>query len=590
MSELLLESNGDPVAEFAFAHAMCFLFKNVCPDLVPQYQSLDPDSLISSTLSEKSYQLFLHATTGDTSARISGNKSISKINKLLSVLADPFDITSVSGLSTIDIIQSCTSNLQRNDFEFKFGSEAVGNKLVHMLKLAVQARSGSIDGLKVYMAEYIINLFTDQDSIDRVKAIFPQYSSPTNPVWLIDEFIKIINLQYSFSNVSIDTINKLREQGNNLMANSSYAQAIKTYTTAINYQPARFISELPQLLTNRAVAFIGLNCAPEAIDDLNLAVYLDRTFAPAWTQLGYCQLYMGQGLLSLRCYLCCLKATVGDILPVWLAPDDKLVERYQSNKCQTVLPQFIERLMQAISITEKRAYQQLEPDSEIIETTKEVRRILARMRAQGTEEEREYYNYLPRYRESNLRNISERANNARPNILTPEVVQNMLARNGMEATTVTQVRAEPLRRSTAAAPVRGVSPTRPSVSPGDSSSASNSPNINTSPRPVIRDLLNDIGSMFEGQGVGGSTTGTAGSNRSTNRDDGNPTDLLSETITQGLSGAISEGVRGMIGAFTNNPNARSFVQEFRVENRGRSTGNNNSNTPPDVDMSQPDLD
>ncbi|KAK6458341.1 uncharacterized protein RJT20DRAFT_126356 [Scheffersomyces xylosifermentans] len=250
---------------------------------------------------------------------------------------------------------------------------------------------------------------------------------------LIKFSIKSLTLDQPDSRSNTKLVNKLREQGNNLMSNMAFAQAIKIYTNALDFAKMASLEAVPQLLTNRAIAFIGLNCFPEAIDDLNHAVSIDHAFTPAWTQLGYCHLYMGNGLIALKSYLIALRSAVGEIFPVNFPDDDTLRENYKTTKIKTVLPQFVQRLCQSISLTEKRAYQQYEPASEIRKTVSEVRRILATLRAEGSEADRDYFTYFPNLRESGLRNVSERANRTRPNILTQEVSQNMLANTGMEA-------------------------------------------------------------------------------------------------------------------------------------------------------------
>lgn len=85
-----------------------------------------------------------------------------------------------------------------------------------------------------------------------------------------------------------------------------------------------------QIYTNRAIAFIGLNCVPEAIDDLNTAIFLDRAFTPAWTQLGYCHLYMGNGLLALECYNIALKSSIGEVLPNNFPKSGAIVDEYRA--------------------------------------------------------------------------------------------------------------------------------------------------------------------------------------------------------------------------------------------------------------------
>ncbi|KAI5956727.1 hypothetical protein KGF54_000344 [Candida jiufengensis] len=253
----------------------------------------------------------------------------------------------------------------------------------------------------------------------------------------------IISSSNSKNESNFETFNKLREIGNNLMSFQSFGQAIKVYTEALTIEPKYNYEEDSQIYTNRAIAFIGINCVPEAIDDLNSALVIDKAFAPAWTQLGYCHLYMGNGLMALECYSIALKCAVGEILPYRFPRDKKIVEEYRELRQKTILPQFVERLSAAIALTEKRAYQQKVPEAKIKKIVSEVRKTLAHLRAIGPEGDRDYFTYMPVYRDSTLRNLSERANANRPNILTPEVSQNMLARNGMETATITQIDAIP---------------------------------------------------------------------------------------------------------------------------------------------------
>lgn len=411
------------------------------------------------------------------------------------------------------------------------------------------------------------------------------------------------------------TVNKLREQGNNLMSNYAYGQAIKAYTQALELCPKSFpnFRDIPQLHTNRAIAFIGLNCVPEAIDDLNIAVATDRTFTPAWTQLGYCHLYMGSGLLALECYLVALRTCVGDIIPFNFPQD--LISQYRDHKLKTILPQFIERLSSAIALAEKRAYQQNQPEREIKRFVSEVRKILAQLRATGPEEDRESFTYLPLYRDSTLRTMSERANSQRPNILTPEVSQNILARSSAGGgATGTEggptVRAIPVaasiidtpRNETARDGRGGGSPEAARDGPGIGAAVAAAaaaaaqaagmdqtagfpPGVGTTTtqltQPNFRDLLNNFGDLMEGRippppaaagATGGRNTGGTG-----NRD-GSPAAAIAETIIQGVGQVLPDGIRGMISSMTGNgQNARVFIDGREIPLGGGSSTNNNNN-------------
>lgn len=250
--------------------------------------------------------------------------------------------------------------------------------------------------------------------------------------------LNLINYKNFETKNSKNAVDKLREFGNNLMMNQAYAQSIQVYTEALSLCGSILINNIPQLLNNRAIAYIGLNCFPEAINELNKAVQLDRCFVPAWTQLGYCYLYMGSSLIALKSYLIALKSLVGEVLPKNFPFNNKsFLNSYKSFKMKTILPQFVQRICQSIALTEKRAYQQNESSSEIRTVINDVRRILVILRSDCPESDRNFYTYVPHIRNSMLRSISERANRSRPNILTHDVAQYMLTSNGIETMTVT---------------------------------------------------------------------------------------------------------------------------------------------------------
>jgi tetratricopeptide (TPR) repeat protein len=273
----------------------------------------------------------------------------------------------------------------------------------------------------------LANGMNPKTSLDQVYDQFKSY---------LESYMSLLEHQFEEGNNYEVIVLKLREQGNSLMSNMAFAQAIKVYTQAVDIATPRIKSEVPQLLTNRAIAYIGLNCFPEAITDLNQSVDLDWSFTPAWAQLGYCHLYMGNSLLALKSYLMALKTAIGEVTPKSFPPSE--ISQYKTLKMKSVLPQFVQRLCLAISLTERRAGQQNENPANVKKVIGEVRRILVALRANAVDEdERQYFTYVPQLRDSNLRNHSERANRSRPNILTQDVSQNMLASNGMESVTVT---------------------------------------------------------------------------------------------------------------------------------------------------------
>ncbi|SGZ52113.1 CIC11C00000002693 [Sungouiella intermedia] len=249
-------------------------------------------------------------------------------------------------------------------------------------------------------------------------------------------------LQVSSANVdeqesTADVVCQLREQGNNLMHISSYPQAIKVYTEAISLCDWTCSNNVPQLYTNRAIAFIGLNCFPEAVSDLNAALRYDRTFTPAWAQLGYCQLNLGSGFLALQCFHTALRTVAGEIYPENFPEDQDLRAKFTENKMRTVVPQFVQKLVQSIILSDKRASQQLQSTESIREITARTRAILARLRATVSPEDLNYLSYSLDTSFDTFRTAASRANRTRPSILTPDVVQDIMAGNNMEATAVT---------------------------------------------------------------------------------------------------------------------------------------------------------
>lgn len=228
---------------------------------------------------------------------------------------------------------------------------------------------------------------------------------------------------------------QLRELGNNLMVLCAYPQAVQVYTEGICACDGA-LSSLAQLHTNRAIAYIGLNCYSEAVADLNRAVQHDRTFTPAWAQLGYCHLYLGAPLLALRCYLTALRAMAGEIYPDSFPDDTRLREQYADATVATVMPQFVQRLVLSIILTERRAEQLREPTAAIQEATARVRAILARLRAAAAPEDMSYFSYLYDEDFEATRLMAARANRTRPTILTPDVAQDVLASTNVEASAI----------------------------------------------------------------------------------------------------------------------------------------------------------
>lgn len=255
---------------------------------------------------------------------------------------------------------------------------------------------------------------------------------------------------------NLSIVLKLREQGNNLMSNSAYAQAIKVYTEATNYCVAESLNNLPQILINRAIAFIGLTCFPEAIDDLNEALTYDISSTPAWVQLGYAQLYMGHSLLALKCYCMAIQCCCGNILPTNFPNDEQLIEEYKISKIKSTLPQFIEQLLRGVQLTETRATQQRYSAAEINFIIGEIQNCLEILMAEVDSSELYCFLYPPHQSPSTFRTLASDVNLSRPSILNHEVNQGVIAgvdtstnpRVGRPTPVTVETRTNPLRTET----------------------------------------------------------------------------------------------------------------------------------------------
>lgn len=249
-----------------------------------------------------------------------------------------------------------------------------------------------------------------------------------------------VEISSTFSS-DVDTtslrVSKLREIGNNLMTNTCYPQAIQVYTDAIHECDHTTLTHLPQLYTNRAIAYIGLNCFREAVADLEQALGHDQTFVPAWAQMGYCQLYLGSTMLALKCYLASLRSLSGEIYPYKFPANEELRHEYTEAKALTVMPQFVQKLVQSILLAVKRAEQQREPNLKIQEITTKVRAILARLRSHVDSEDLQFLAYTADPEAASLRSSAIRADTVRPSILTPDIAQDIFASGNVEASAVT---------------------------------------------------------------------------------------------------------------------------------------------------------
>lgn len=81
---------------------------------------------------------------------------------------------------------------------------------------------------------------------------------------------------------------KLKSEGNALMAKKDYAAAIQQYTKALEIAPAN-----PIYLSNRAAAYSASSQHEKAAQDAELAAAADPKYSKAWSRLGLARFDMG---------------------------------------------------------------------------------------------------------------------------------------------------------------------------------------------------------------------------------------------------------------------------------------------------------
>lgn len=274
--------------------------------------------------------------------------------------------------------------------------------------------------------------------VDRLKSRIPEFDEEdwwvaynrfretVGEIVTVLKGVQISSASTNSSSTHQHEVAQLRELGNNLMSNRAYPQAIAVYTEAI--QKCRAVktaaaAPLPQLLTNRAIAYMGLNCFFEAVTDLNLALYVDNEFIPAWSQIGYCHLYMGLLLLSLKCYLRALE--------MYTKRDT------EETSDDSIMPQFVQRLIQSVVLCEKRARQQREPLDGINQVVGEVKKIASRLQSKALDVDKAYYEYGYTFPSNDtFVLVAGDANRTNPSILNQDTAQDLLASTSIEATAV----------------------------------------------------------------------------------------------------------------------------------------------------------
>ena len=288
-------------------------------------------------------------------------------------------------------------------------------------------------------------------------------------------------------------VSRLREKGNNLLNNTCYPQAIQVYTDAIYACDSATRTHLPQLLTNRAIAYIGLNCFPEAVSDLERALQYDRTFVPAWAQMGYCQLYLGDTLLSMKSYNAALSSLAGEVYPYAFPSDELLKKEYTEGRARTHVPQFVQKLTLSFLLAANRALQQNAPIVIRAPLEDQFKSNLNALKQHASSEDAVCYIYQPEPNAEALRSAAARAESARPSILTPDVAQDIMASGNVEASAVT-VSGPPPARNDVPIPIVPLNTTVRTA--GESGPADNIPPTNTGGiTSNFRGFLNTLGTV-----------------------------------------------------------------------------------------------
>lgn len=373
---------------------------------------------------------------------VQANKERSFVDVCTSLMLPPHssDVEYSKKVTSADIIRAINMDELLHKKKELDRSNELASKLATMLRQCVVSIHADENAT---IAEYLVGLCSNIDNLppsssailtETAEALSSR-SQASGLATIFDLFslallahLAVLVVPESDSHIKI-----LREQGNSLMANLAYPQAIQIYTTALHYSSFASQQHVLQILTNRAIAYIGLNCFPEAITDLNSALVADRTFTPAWIQLGYCHLYMGLGLMALQMYHMALRTMIGDVFPDRLGHENgDVIESYKRLKRKSVMPLLVRKVVLSLLLTERRAKQQHEPISQIQAVTSDVKNILTSLAQEASEEDKPSFTYPSSYERLGALRV-ERANRSHPDILTHDIAQDILANTGFES-------------------------------------------------------------------------------------------------------------------------------------------------------------
>lgn len=356
---------------------------------------------------------------------INGSRQNGEFLDLLCLNMEKYFIRTDLGLSAL----SDTNTLINRIEELENGSRSLyvelSKKLYVVARNAVSLTSEPDinNALTLQLVGYLRSLPENMGASSLVEGLDGIYTPSSEPLsygvyntafrTLLHSVLSLEFARFSENNTSALS---LRELGNNLVASSSYPQAIAAYTNALAVSSAQSSA---QLYTNRAIAYIALNCHLEAVQDLNRAVTADCTFSPAWVQLGYCHLYMGLPEVSYRCYLSALKALAGEIYPTGFPSNPELLALYKEAKIATAMPQFVHRIIQAMILAEHRAKRQNVPSSRMDNYVKEAHDALALLSENAPTLDLHYLHYFADPDAENVRVSAVRSNISRPGIVIP---------------------------------------------------------------------------------------------------------------------------------------------------------------------------